>query len=215
MSVNPEVKTLTVDSAPLSVDSHKTFSMISQEVKKALGPQRVLTEIFVDGRSIDLAEEESLGGRPVAELGDLIFKTRDVVELFRESLQLAPRICDALLMDCDDIETFFQGGEMRQAQERISELTSLLEWLLQLISGMQSIGGQKLDEMQYGDRNVSESVGKMQYLLSKLHLQLSGKEWDGFRLTLKEEFRAEVTAWKKLFEDAAANWKPQASTRAS
>lgn len=212
MSTN---KNLTVDGNTMEVEAQKTFAMVSQEIKRGLGPQRVLTEIVIDDRSIDLNEEESLGNKPISELGNVVFKTRDVVELFRESLQLAPKICEALLMDCRDVETFFEANEMRQAQERIGELTSLLEWLLQLISGMQQIGGQKLEEMRYGNVSVSESVGRMQFLLGKLHLQLAGKQWDLFRETLGGDFKTEINVWKTLFEDAATNWNPQASTRES
>ncbi len=209
------LKTLVLDGSQVSVDPAKTFSVISQELKRGLGPQRVLTEIVIDGRAIDLAEEEAMASKPLAELGDVVFKTRDVVELFKESLQLAPRICEALLMDCDDVENFFKANDMRQAQERIGELTSLLEWLLQLISGMQSIGGRKLEEMHYGEVSVVESVNKMQYLLGKLHLQLAGKQWDSFRECLGGEFKVEVAVWKRLFEDASQNWQPAPSDRAS
>lgn len=208
-------KALIVDNNSMEVDARKTFAVVSQEVKRGLGPKRVLTEIMIDDRSIDLVEEESLADRPMSELGNVAFKTRDVVELFRESLQLAPKICEALILDCDDVEQFFQTNEMRLAQERIGELTSLLEWLLQLISGMQSIGGQKLEEMHFGNVNVSESVNKMQFLLGKLHLQLAGKQWDLFRGTLKDEFKPEIISWKALFSDAAQSWNPHPSTRDS
>jgi len=210
-----QIKNLTVDGNSVEVESGKTFAMISQEIKRGLGPQRVLTEIIIDNRPIDLNEEESLSTKSISELGDVIFKTRDVVELFRESLQLAPKICEALLLDCDDVEGFFKANEMRQAQERIGELTSLLEWLLQLISGMQQIGGQSLEEMKFGDVSVSESVGRMQFLLGKLHLQLAGQQWDLFRETLGGDFRTEVTVWKTLFEVACESWNPQASARVS
>lgn len=208
-------KVLMVDGSPLMVDAQKTFGVASQEVKRGLGPQRVLTEIIIDDRPIDLLEEESLQGKSISDLGNVAFKTRDVVELFRESLQLAPKICEALLMDCDDVETFFVANDMKQAQERVGELTSLLEWLLQLISGMQSIGGEKLEEMHYGDVSVIESVNKMQYLLGRLHLQMAGKQWNDFRATLKTEFRPEIVSWKSLFDGAAKNWNPRPSDRAS
>lgn len=209
------MKALTLDNQAMEVDGEKTFAIVSQEVKRGLGPQRVLTEIIIDNRPIDLAEEEELAHRTMKDLGEVTFKTRDVVELFKESLQLAPKICEALLMDCDDVEGFFAANDMKQAQERIGELTSLLEWLLQLISGMQSIGGQKLEEMRFGDVAVMESVNKMQFLLGKLHMQLAGKQWDLFRETLKGEFKSEITVWKVIFSDAAESWSPQPSGRAS
>jgi hypothetical protein len=174
-----------------------------------------LTEIYVNDRPIDLVEEAEIQAKTLRELGILSFKTRDVVELFKESLQLAPRICDALMMDCEDVEGFFANQQMQEAQERIGELTSLLEWLLQLISGMQSLGGEKIESMSYGDVKVVDSVQRMQVLLGGMHGDLAAQNYDKFRVALRGDFKSEISTWKNIFNDASEKWQPQVSGRES
>jgi hypothetical protein len=202
-------KSVMVDGQEMQFEGAMTFGSVSESLRVKVAPKRVLTEILVDGKHVDLAEEEILRAKSLEEIGSVALKTRDVVELFQESLELAPKICDALSMDCADIETFFQSGDMRAAQERVSEMTALLEWLLQLVAGMQSLGGLKLSEMKFGGSPVSESMNHMEGLLAKLHVQMTAKDWVSFRATLQGDFAAGVSQWKRLFSDAATQWKPR------
>ncbi len=203
------LKSVMVDGQEMHFESAMTFGSVSESLRVKVAPKRVLTEILVDGKPVDLAEEEVLRAKSLQDIGSVALKTRDVVELFQESLELAPRICDALSMDCADIESFFQAGDMRTAQERVSEMTALLEWLLQLVAGMQNLGGLKLSEMNYGGSPVSESMNHMEGLLAKMHVQMTAKDWVAFRATLQGEFAAGVSQWRRLFSDAAAHWKPR------
>ena len=203
------LKSIMVDGHELQFESAMTFGSVSESLRVKVAPKRVLTEILIDGKQIDLAEEETLRSKSLQDIGSVALKTRDVIELFQESLELAPRICDALSMDCVDIETFFQSGDLRAAQERVSEMTALLEWLLQLVAGMQNLGGLKLSEMNFGGSPVSESMNHMEGLLAKLHVQMTAQDWISFRATLKGEFAAGVSQWRRLFSDAATQWKPR------
>jgi len=205
-----QVRSIVVDGQEMQFEEALTFGTVSESLRLKVAPARVLTEILVDGRPVDLVEEEALRGKALAEIGKITLITRNVVELFRESLELAPRICDALSFDCEDVEKFFEAGDMRAAQERVGEMTALLEWLLQLVSGMQNLGGLKLEEMHFGGCAVSESVAKMEELLTKLHVQMTAKDWAAFRVTLHQEFKPQVARWKQLFVDAAVQWKPRA-----
>ncbi|HYE74025.1 MAG TPA: hypothetical protein VEF04_11875, partial [Blastocatellia bacterium] len=197
------MKTLELDGSTQNFDAEKTFGVISEEVKRLLAPQRVLTEIVVDGRSIDLDEEEVLNQQLFKNVGTVVLKSRDVKELFGESLVLAPRICEALRLDCTDVDGMFERGEHAEAQDRIGEMTSLLEWLLQVLSGFQALTSDKIEEREYSKGKVIESFNRMQLLLTRLHLHLGSQNWTEFRAILRGEFQVEVQNWETLFNELA------------
>jgi hypothetical protein len=208
-------KILELDGLPQEFDCDKTFGAISSEVKTLLAPSRVMTDIFVDGKAVDIYQEETLNRETFKNLGTVVLKSRDVNELFRESLSLAPRICEAMELDCTDIVNFIDAGNMQQAQERIGELTSLLEWLLQLIGGVQSLGKQKLEEMNFSGGKVIDTVNKMQFLLAKLHLHMSAQQWKDFQIVLQGDFAKEIKVWSNLFNEFSKIWSPRSSSRES
>lgn len=213
--MNEVQKGLEIDGVMQEFDSNKTFGAISEEIKKQLGPNRVLTEITIDSRPVDLGEEERLRHIFLKNLGSVSIKTRDVHELFRESLELAPRICEALELDCGDVETFFENKEYQMAQDRVGEMTSLLEWLLQLISGVHSLGTDDIETLEFSGGKVIESVNRMQTLLTRLHIHMASQQWEEFRVVLKGDFLAEVKTWRNLFEDVVKTWNPRTSARES
>lgn len=210
-----QTKQIEVDGQTMAMDAAKTFGMISQEIRNQLAPDRVVTEIFVDGRAIDIVEEEDIKLKVLNELGRVSLKSRQVHDLFRESLQMAPKICEALMMDCGDVQTFINDKQIQAASDRVGEMTSLLEWLLHLISGMETLGSEAIETMTFSHGRVMDAVNRMQFLLAKLHLDLANEKWEEFRSTLSGDFLNEVTVWKALFTDIAGSWKPKAEVRAN
>jgi hypothetical protein len=202
-----------VDGQTMAVDATKTFGAISQEIRNQLAPDRVVTEIFLDGRAIDIVEEEDMNAKAVRDLGQLMVKSRQVNELFRESLQMAPRICEALALDCGDIQGFIQNQKIQDAKDRVGEMTSLLEWLLQLISGMETLGSETIETLTFSHGRVMDAVNRMQFLLAKLHLDLSSEKWSDFSATISGDFLKEVSIWKTLFTDISTTWQPRTDSR--
>lgn len=211
--MDASMKQIEIDGKAVGFDPEKSFGAISQEIKMTLAPDRVVTEIFVNDKAVDLVEEEELNARVFKEIGDIKVRSREVHELFRESLQMAPRICEALTLDCSDVHNFISDNNLQSAKERVSEMTSLLEWLLQLISGVESLGNTKLEELTFSRGRVMDSVNRMQFLLAKLHLSLSGEKWEDFRTTMSGEFKTEVENWGALFTELANTWKPRSPTK--
>lgn len=206
------IKELELDGELKGFDSNKSFGDISAEVKALVAPHRVVTEIIVDDKNVELDEELVLNETFFKDLGRVVLKTRDVNELFRDSLKMAPQICEALQMDCCDVEQFFVDGNLQAAQERVGEMTSLLEWLLQLISGLQSLGNEKIESMTFSQGKVMDSVNRMQFFLAKLHLNLAGQQWTEFRTTMNGDFKKEVGVWRMLFEEVSKTWTPRTSS---
>ncbi len=206
-----KMKALELDGEAQEFDSFRTFGAISEEIRTRVAPTRVLTEIYVDDRSIDLEEEEILNRKLFRDLGRVIIRTRNVGDLFRESLQLAPKICQALKLDCEDIENFFAKGDGVSAQERISEMASLMEWLLKLISGVESYGTEKLEKMTFSGGAVISTVAQMQRHLTQLYTHMTRQNWDSFRGILQNEFKREVLTWEALFSELASTWTPRPS----
>ncbi|MBN8555936.1 MAG: hypothetical protein J0L93_10865 [Deltaproteobacteria bacterium] len=209
--MDASLKSLELDGQVQHFSPEMKFGEISEEIKTKLGATRVLTEIRLDGKSVDLEEEEVLNTKSFKDLGNIVFKTRRIDELFRESLLLAPKICEALRMDCGDVDGFLAKGEVREAHQRVSEMTSLMEWLLQLIAGMQSLGNDKLEDIQFTQGKVMDSVNRMQTLLASLHVHLAGEKWNEFRAVLQGDFFNEVGVWQILFEDVSKTWNPKSS----
>jgi hypothetical protein len=206
--MDASLKALELDGQIQHFDPNMKFGEISTEIKAKLGARRVLTEIIVDNKAITFTDEESLNDKSFRDLGQVVFKTRKIEELFRESLILAPKICEALRLDCEDVEGFLSKNDSQSAHERVAEMTSLLEWLLQLISGLQSLGDAKLEDLKFSQGKVMDSVNRMQHLLASLHLHLAGEKWDEFRAVLKGDFFNEVGLWQILFEDVSKSWNP-------
>lgn len=198
-----------VDGASVFVDGDSLFGNFSEELKRKLGPERVLTEIFVDNRAIDIDEEASLLDLSVKDLGQIRLISKEVGALLKDSLQLAPSICDALLLDCDDIEKLFAESSYIEANERIAELSSLVDWLLQMISSLQSYGNASFQEIKVESGTAVDAVTRMDELLRSLHSKLQSQDYPGFRDILKTSFKKELESWKTLFVKVAAEWTPK------
>lgn len=202
-----------VDGVERDVDSSLTYAALSEQLKAEHSPSRVIVEIFQDEKPISLGEEDQLRFQLVRDLKSLAFVTKDVTMLFRESLGLAPKICEAMALDIEDIDGFFQAGDFRQAQERVGELTSLVEWLLELISGIQALGDTKIEDLTFSQGGVMDAVQRMNRELVSLHSEMAAQQWDAFRTRLKGSFCAEVQVWRALFTDVASTWNPSAVVR--
>lgn len=204
-----------LDGQVLAFGQNESFATISEKIKKDLAPARVLTEVLIDDRYIDLDEEENIGQKQIHELGKLGFRSKEVGSLLMESMKLAPKICEALQLECTDIDSFFEKGELQAAHERIGEMSALVDWLLQLISGLQSYGSADFRVLDTGHGNVFDSVKRMETLLSQLHLKLQVQEFDAFREILTGDFKEELGHWGKLFTEASTNWTPRSLQRES
>ncbi len=207
------LKNLELDGVMKSFDPEKTFGDITEEIRTTLPEHRVLAEIIVDNKPLDIVEEEELNQTAFKALGQVIIRSRKVDELFRESLQSGPTICEALQMDCDDMEGFLEKQDYAQAQERLAEMSSLLEWLIQLVVGAQSLGDQKVEDMTFEGGKVMDSMTRMQFQLVQLHFHLGAGNWTEFRRTLSGDFKHEIGVWQKLFKNLATTWTPKSTVR--
>lgn len=209
------MKTLEMDGQIKAFDPEKPFGSITEELRTTLPNSRVLAEIIVDNRPIDLSEEEELNQKAFKNLGQVVIRSRRVDELFRESLQVSPRICEALQMDCDDMEQFIEKQEYTQAQERLAEMSSLLEWLIQLVVGAQSLGEKRIEELSFEGGRVMDSMNRMQFQLAQLHFHLGAGNWTEFRKMMTGDFKRELKTWESIFTSLAQTWTPNVTARES
>lgn len=199
-----------LDGEFLTFEKTLSFGEVSDQIKQELAPQRVLTEIFVDGEVVDLDEEEKMLGQSISKLGSLSFRSKEVGSLFQESLKLAPSICEALILDVDDIDQFFDKGEELKANERVAELSALVDWLLQMISGLQLYGSDDSFQKIAVEAGTSvDSVKRMETLLKEMHSSLEAQQYDQFRATLTGGFKEELKVWKDVFTKASSCWTPR------
>jgi hypothetical protein len=210
--MDSSMKTLELDGESKIFDGSKTFATVSEEIRMALPPERVLAEIYVDDKPIDLAEEEMLNEKILNDLGRVVVKSRRIDELFKESLQSAPHICQVLQQDCIDVEGFLSKNDFESTHERVIEMTALLEWLIQLVIGTQSLGTTNVDAATFEKQKVSESITRMQYQLVQLHFYLGSQNWEEFKKILTGSFRSELSVWEAFFSEASMTWIPQPST---
>ncbi len=209
------LKSIEIDGELKEFDSNLTFGLISDQIRGSLSADRVLAEIFVDDRSIDISEEEQLNSQFVKDLGRVVLRTRNVDDLFRESLQSAPSICQVLVQDCDDVQTFMNNSQFEEAHERVIEMTALLEWLIQLMMGAQSLGDVEANREKWSKTDLMESITRMQYQLVQIHFYLGSQNWDEFRKALDGTFKSELTVWKSIFDVLAKQWSPRGVARES
>jgi len=204
-----------LDGNPVEFTSDQLFFQVAEEVKHRLSPDRVVTEIVVDGKPIDLEEEGRIHSQAVSGFGKLSFRSTPVSALLKESLELAPQVCQALILDCEDIESLFAEENLTDANNRIAEMSSLVDWLLQVIASLQSYGSENFRDMSFSGTTVLESVKKMESLLLELHGYLETGNVEDFRRVLKTDFRAHTQQWQELFTEASKSWTPRPSVRAS
>jgi len=213
--MSQETVTVQLDDEQLNFDGTSSFASVSDQLKTKVAPNRVVTEVFVDERSLNIEEEEEIQSNTLRDLGSIRFCTREVSALLKDSLQLAPQVCEALYLDCDDIESFFDKSDFGAANERIAELSSLVDWMLQMVASLQSYGDGDFRQMPVGESTVIESVRKMDAILSQMYGFLQSQDFDSFRKLLKAEFKPELKVWQEIFTKASTHWTPRASTRES
>jgi hypothetical protein len=208
-------KSLEIDGELRTFDAEKTFGVIAEEIRTSLPNNRVLTDIVLDNRPIDLVEELEINEKALKTLGQIVLRSRQVDELFRESLTSAPRICEALQNDCAELEKFIDEEKFTEATDRLTDMSSLLEWLIQLVVGAQSLGTERIEDMHFSKGRVMDSCTRMQFQLVQLHFQLGNGNWTEFKKILSGDFRTELKTWEILFSELAVNWNPKLNSRAS
>jgi len=209
MSAGTKQIEVNVDEVACSFGDQASFGDVSESVKNKIAPSRVVTEVLIDDRFIDLEEEVSLQTIPMAKLGKVAFKTKEVGMLIRESLEMAPQICAALAMECDEINQLFAKQTYVEAHERVGELSALVDWLLQLISGLQSYGAGDFRNTKLTEGTAMDSVRRMESYLSALHGALVAKDYEKFTALLTTDFVAETRIWEEMFNKAREEWAPQ------
>lgn len=211
-----EVMTLLeLDGTAQTFSGHKTFGDVTQEIRQSLAPHRVITEIFIDDRPLSLLEEERLNHCVLKDMGRIVFKTRFIHELFRESLKMAPKICEAILHDCEEIDQLFSMNDLQKAQEHIGDMMALLEWLFQLVTGIETLGKIPLNQMIMEGESILQIVNRMNAILEQMYTALNEQKFDPFRKIMKKEFFHEMNHWKELFKEASVTWLPRLSIRES
>lgn len=208
-------KTLELDGQTRAFDIAKTFGAITEEIRTGLPGHRVLTDIVVDNKAVDLLEELDLNDKTFGNIGRVVLRTRQVDEVFRDSLNSAPLICRVLQVDCEDLENFINVEKYKDATDRLQDMSSLLEWLIQLVVGAQSLGTQRVEDMTFSRGRVMDSCTRMQYQIVQLHFNLGSGNWPEFKKVLTGDFKAELNTWEVMFSELSTNWNPRPSTRAS
>jgi len=209
MSAETREIEVNVDEVACAFGAQASFGDVSNSVKSQLPNNRVVTEVFIDNRFIDLEEEISLQPILMAQLGNVAFKTKEIGMLIRESLEMAPQICAALTMECEEIRALFEQQTFVEAHERVGELSALVDWLLQLISGMQSYGVGDFRDTKLNSGTAMDSVRRMESYLSQLHGALVAKDYPQFTDLLTRDFLAETKIWEEMFNKARVEWTPQ------
>lgn len=199
-----------IDGSPLMVDSELSFETVAESVKGKIGPQRVITEVKIGSRFLNLEEEDRVAREKVKSLESIEFFTRDVASLLQESLSLAPKICESLAMDCTDIQSFFATGLLEKAHERIGELSTLVDWLLQCIVSLQAYGEKNFKSLKVDEGSLIDSVRDMEKILRNLHEHMMKQDFQAFEELLMGDFRSTVQLWQKLFTKASSDWIPRA-----
>jgi hypothetical protein len=202
-----------MDDGVLSFSPTLSLQEVSDQIKNQLAPQRVVTEVFMDEKHVGLEEEMRLAFTPISRLGRLAFRSKEVGALIRESLELAPQICAAMEAECHEIKALFSKADLTEAHERVGELSALMDWLLQLITGLQSYGEKDFRSMSLKEGTPLDSVRRMESYLSRLHHHLSSKNFESFCELLVNDFLKETTSWTEMFQKACAEWTPKKIAR--
>ncbi|TVQ78616.1 MAG: hypothetical protein EA369_06320 [Bradymonadales bacterium] len=192
-------------------DSNVSFENLTERLKLEIGPQRVIAEVKLGTDFLGLDDEAKIAQQPLSKLGPLEFFTKEVTDLLKDSLQLAPRICESLALDCQDVLAFFEKEEFEAAHERIGEISSLVDWLLQCIVSLQSYGDESFKTLAVEEGTLVDSVRAMEKILKELHGHLSSQNYGPFLRILLGEFKPQIILWKALFEKAATSWTPRSS----
>lgn len=202
--------TVILDGQEFAFDPEISFGDAQREIKKQLQNGRVVTEIFVNEEAIDLEKEGSLENEKLKDIGSLRFESREVASLLKDSLRLAPSICEALFQDCSDISEMLQNSKMIEANERIAEFSSLIDWLLQMVSSLQSYGEGDFRKMKVGEGTSIDVISRTDGLLKALHHELQMQNYESFRHILMNDFRPELSLWHEMFVRAGEEWEAKA-----
>lgn len=200
-----------LDGSPFELAPTTAFHEASQHVKTQVSPKRVLTEIFIDHKPIGLEEEEKISNTPIEKLGKIKFISKPVEDLLRESAHIAASICDAMELECQEIDQLFQNDDLIKAHERVGEISALVEWMLQLMGSLHSYGHATFGEMKISSGNINDASKGMEACLIRLYGSLGQKDYEAFRTELKTEFQTEIQIWKEVFSAVSKHWTPQAS----
>ncbi|MGA0163420.1 MAG: hypothetical protein ACO3LE_04105 [Bdellovibrionota bacterium] len=200
---------LKVDNFELQLSPETSFEMACESVKSKIDQGRVLTEIYIGNKSLSLEDEEKISQIPIGRLEQITFVSKSIDALLRESSEMAVHLCDSLEVECQEIREIFESGDLPLAHDRIGELSALVGWLLNVMSGLQSHGEASFFDLEIQGQPVKEAVRGLEKALEKLHLALEKEDYSAFQNELQAGFMDEIRVWKEIFSKVSNHWSPQ------
>lgn len=210
-----EEKSLWLDNEKASYSSEMPFGSLSENIRKHLGEQRIVSEVWLDGQALNLEEEQAIQQKPIGDLGEIQFVSKDVQTLFYEALQMAPQVCDALGEQSEAINSSFAKGELQTAHQHVADWSALMEWLLHLVQGLRTYGTISVDEIVVENEKASDSFQRMEQHLQTLQQAFASQNFTSFNQELQGTFKKELGLWKSIFHESAKNWTPPPSDSGS
>lgn len=129
-----------VNGKQFTKDSEMLFSdLIKSMASEFASDSQVISEIRVNGSTVDESEEASLSMRSIGKIGSIELNTSDTLDLAYEALETAKQFIKQIVPLSKKVGNLYLAGDINGAEKSFIVLVDNLERLTELMSSVQYV----------------------------------------------------------------------------
>ena len=167
------LSTIKVNGKEVAKDANMLFGDLVNTMNAELAKgQQVISEIKIDGRSVDEELENNISMKQLGQLGTIDFVTSDPLELAFEALRSARAYIKQIMPRCQLTGELFLKRDLKRAEKEFLEVVDSLDNLTDLLASVQYVLKGKISISHTNDSSLRIAQVR---LISAIHELLPAK----------------------------------------
>lgn len=164
---------IVINGKEIAKDANMLFGDLVNTLNSELAKgQQVISEIKIDGRSIDEELENKISMKQLSQLGKIDFVTSDPLDLAFEALRSARSYIKQILPRCQSTGELFLKQDLKRAEKEFQEVVDSLDNLTDLLASVQYVLKGKISISHTNDSSLRIAQVR---LISAIHELLPAK----------------------------------------
>lgn len=167
------LSTIRINGKELAKDANMLFGDLVNTLNSELARnQQVISEIKIDGKSVDEELENIISMKQLSQLGRIDFVTSDPLELAFEALRSARAYIKQIIPHCTKAGDLFLKRDLKRAEKEFLDLVNSLDNLTDLLASVQYVLKGKINISHTNDSSLRIAQVR---LISAIHELLPAK----------------------------------------
>jgi len=190
-----------VDQLEQELDLHPGLSLgeiIDKLCTQKIAEDRVITHVRVNGQDVVEDENGLFPDMPSGAIDSLELKTELSRDMVFQGVSDAKTYLEKLIPGIEKAAELFRVGEETKAHDQYGLCMEGLNWLIQVLKGVQHIMGLDYREMAFNRVSVQSYIENLEHIVREMLTAQSDEDWVMLSDLLEYELSPILTGWKEI-----------------